>query len=82
MKEKKGVKQTMGFPAKKQLSFAEPMEVEKAVQRIHSNSGKVTRLSLDVSAELYPALKMRQIQKGFKTTRAYLLALVEADLQA
>jgi len=78
-----GLKKAINMPAKKELKTPEPIEVdrtEKAVQSIHSTKGKVTRISLDVPNELYPELKMRQIKRGFKTTRDYLLDLVNKDI--
>lgn len=52
--------------------------VDKTVQQIHSI--KMTRLSLDVSPELYDAIKRKQLDKKFKTTRDYILSLIEKDL--
>ena len=78
-----GLKGAINMPAKKELKTPEPIEVdrtEKAVQSIHSTKGKVTRLSLDVPDELYKELKIRQINKGFKTTREYLLDLIHKDM--
>ena len=55
-------------------------KTEKAVQNLHSTKGKVVRISLDVPEELYPELKIRQIKRGFKTTREYLLDLINKDI--
>lgn len=81
MKEKGlGLKGTLQFPVKKTLTTAEPLDIEKAVQHLHSGRGKVIRLSLDVSEAMYSDLKIRQVRKGFKKTRDYLLDLIEKDL--
>jgi hypothetical protein len=54
--------------------------VEKAVQNMHSVTAKLTRLSLDVSPEMYDSIKRKQLDKRFKTTRDYLLDLIKKDL--
>jgi hypothetical protein len=53
---------------------------DKVVQKIHSTQGKQTRLSIDLPEEMYTPLKVRQLTKGFKTTRDYILDLIEKDL--
>lgn len=53
---------------------------DKVVQKIHSTQGKLTRLSIDLPEEMYTPLKVRQLTKGFKTTRDYILDLIEKDL--
>jgi hypothetical protein len=53
---------------------------DKVVQKIHSTQGKLTRLSIDLPEELYTPLKVRQLTKGFKTTRDYILDLINNDL--
>ncbi len=78
-----GLKSAIKMPPKKEIR-TEPVEVEKtekAVQAIHSGKGKVVRLSLDVDEELYKQLKIHQIRRGFKTTREYLLHLINDDIK-
>ena len=53
---------------------------DKVVQKIHSTQGKLTRLSIYLPEELYTPLKVRQLTKGFKTTRDYILDLINNDL--
>lgn len=53
---------------------------DKVVQKIHSTQGKLTRLSIDLPEEMYTPLKVRQLTKGFKTTRDYILDLINSDL--
>jgi rRNA maturation endonuclease Nob1 len=69
--------------AKKELlkiSAVNNEAVEKVVQNIHSTGSKLTRLSLDVTAEMYDSIKRKQLDKKFKTTRDYLTDLVEKDI--
>ncbi|MFY7829141.1 MAG: hypothetical protein ACOVQ4_18575 [Flectobacillus sp.] len=54
---------------------------DKVVQKIHSTQGKQTRLSVDVPEELYQPIKIRQLTKGYKTTREYILDLINKDLE-
>ncbi|MCU0469361.1 MAG: hypothetical protein MUF58_12240 [Arcicella sp.] len=54
--------------------------VEKTVQQIHNSSSKMVRLSFDVTPEMYDKIKRKQLDKGLKTTRQYLLDLVETDI--
>lgn len=53
---------------------------DRVVQKIHSTQGKLTRLSIDLPEEMYKPLKVRQLTKGFRTTRDYVLDLIENDL--
>jgi predicted DNA binding CopG/RHH family protein len=55
-------------------------KIDNTVKKIHSVTTKLTRLSLDVSSEVYDKIKRKQLDKGFKTTREYLLELIENDL--
>lgn len=54
--------------------------IDKVVQNMHNASAKLTRLSLDVTAEMYDSIKRKQLDKRFKTTRDYLLDLIKKDL--
>lgn len=76
---KLGLKKTMQLPEKKALKPPVPLsDLEQKVSNLHGNS--LTRLSLDVSQEVYKQIKIRQIDLGYKTTRDYLLSLIESDL--
>ena len=57
-------------------------KIDNTVKKIHSVTTKLTRLSLDVSPEVYDKIKRKQLDKGFKTTREYLLELIENDLNS
>lgn len=54
--------------------------VEKTVQQIHSTTTKMIRLSLDVTPDMYDKIKRKQLDKKKKTTREYLLDLIETDI--
>lgn len=56
--------------------------IDNTVKKIHSSNTKLTRLSLDVSAEVYDKIKRKQLDTGIKTTREYLLKLIENDLKS
>jgi hypothetical protein len=73
------VKSSMKLPDKKVLRGSKSsLDITESVERIHSK--ETVRLSLDVSPELYKDLKSHHFKKGFRTTRAYLLSLIEKDL--
>ena len=55
---------------------------DKVVQKIHSTQGKLVRLSIDLPEEMYQPLKIRQLQKGFMTTREYILSLIQDDFNS
>lgn len=80
MKEKKSlVKASMKLPDKKILTGNRSLpDINESVEKIHSKD--MVRLSLDVPPELYKDLKSHHFKKGYRTTRAYLLALIERDL--
>jgi hypothetical protein len=80
MKEKKSlVKASMKLPDKKVLNSSKPLsDINGSIEKIHSKD--MVRLSLDVPPELYKDLKSHHFKKGYRTTRAYLLALIERDL--
>lgn len=55
-------------------------DVEKAVNKIHmAPKEKFTRLSIDVTEGLHEVIKIR-VAKLKKTTREYVLDLIEHDL--
>lgn len=55
-------------------------DVEKAVNKIHTApKEKFTRLSIDVTEGLHEVIKIR-VAKLKKTTREYVLDLIEHDL--
>lgn len=56
-------------------------DVEKAVNKIHTvPKEKLTRLSIDVTEGLHEDIKIR-VAKLKKTTREYVLDLIEQDLR-
>lgn len=56
--------------------------IDSTVKKIHSGASKLTRLSLDVSSQVYNKIKRKQLDTGIKTTREYLLRLIENDLDS
>lgn len=81
MKEKQfGVKSSMQLPKKQAIKQSVVADVSPSVERLHSK--EVVRLSLDVPTDLYEELKSHHFKKGYRTTRAYLLALIERDLSS
>lgn len=80
MKEKKSlVKASMKLPDKKAFNSNKSIpDISESVEKIHTKD--MVRLSLDVPPELYKDLKSHHFKKGYRTTRAYLLALIERDL--
>lgn len=77
-KKKSLVKASMKMPDKKVLSTKNLSDITESVERIHSKEN--VRLSLDVPPDMYKDLKSHHFKKGFRTTRAYLLSLIEKDL--
>ena len=78
-----GLKNVINLPKKEgelKKSEIDIKEAEKAVQHLHSTQGKVTRLSIDVPETWFVPIKNKQYKKGFKTTRDYVLSLIEKDL--
>lgn len=55
--------------------------VENIVQKVHSSTSKLIRLSLDVTPEMYDAIKRKQIDKKYKTTRDYIISLITTDVK-
>lgn len=80
MKSKQlGLKSTMQLPEKKPLVSVVPLQdLEQKVSNLHQK--ELVRLSLDVHQTMYKQVKMRQLTLGYKTTREYLLSLIEQDL--
>ncbi len=81
-KQSLGLKGSINLPKKMELVSKEidEKDTDKIVNKIHNSSGKAVRLSIDCPEELYKSIKISQINKGFKTTKDYILSLIERDL--
>lgn len=77
-----GLKSTMKLTPKIELKKTEMSleDTEKAVKKIHNNTGEIVRVTLDIPLELHTEIKMLVAQKRI-TLRDYLLSLIRKDLQ-
>jgi hypothetical protein len=77
-----GLKGTMKLAPKIELKKTEMSleDTEKAVKKIHSNTGEIVRVTLDIPQELHTEVKMLVAQKRV-TLRDYLLSLIRQDME-
>lgn len=72
-----------GLPPKEKVksSTIDVDTINETAKSIHKSNTKMVRLSLDVSPEMYDKIKRKQLDKGIKTTREYLVQLVTQDIE-